>query len=98
MVETRQPLGGPEVRDLDLPTVRVDQHIVSLDVSMDNALVMEVFDPFKDLAGVVTDGGLIERAPGVLEQMRKTPCEERRCPGIARSYSISVVLMYTQSY
>ena len=76
MVEARQPFGGPEVGDFDLATEGIDQDIVSFDVAMDDALVMEVLDAFQDLSGVVTNGGLVERAPSILKQVRETPYKQ----------------------
>ena len=74
MAETREPFGGPKVGDLDLSAEGVNEDVVALDVTMDDALVMEVFDSLQDLTGVVTNGGLVERAPSVFEQVREAPC------------------------
>ena len=58
-MKPNQPLGGAKVRYLDLSTVHVDKDIVSLDISVDNALVVKVLDPLHNLFGIVANSGLV---------------------------------------
>ena len=73
VLKTNQPLGCAKIGDLDLTGVHVDEDIVSLDVSVDDALIMEVLDATSDLAGVVNDCLLVQRPPLKLEQRRQAP-------------------------
>ena len=70
MVQTHQPLGGAKVGDLELAGVHVDEHVVSLDVSVDDLLVVEVLESLHHLAGVVLDGGFVvlQGTPLVLQE------------------------------
>ena len=68
VLQSHQPLGCAKVRDLDLPRVHVDEHIVSLDVPVDDSLVVEVLDATGDLTGVVDYRLLVQWTPFELEQ------------------------------
>ena len=62
-------LQGSKVRDLQLSSVHIHKYIISFDVSVHDALVMEVLDPLHDLPGVVADGWFIlQRTPLVLQE------------------------------
>ncbi len=69
-MQPHKPLGCAKVRDLQLACVHVDEHVVPLDVSVDDPLVVEVLDPLHNLPGVVPDGGLVllQWSPLVLQQ------------------------------
>ena len=71
ILQSNQSLRDAKVGDLYLPRVHVDQYVVSLDVPVDDSLVVEVLDATGDLAGVVHDCLLIQWTPLELEQRRQ---------------------------
>lgn len=74
VVQTHKPLGGTEIRDLEFSGVHVDKDVVTFDVPVHNALMVEVLDAIGDVACVMGDGLLLgQSTPLRLQQRGKTP-------------------------